>query len=87
VPFRVATATSNYMIGVTAAASALLYFRRGQIDLGIAAPAVLGVLAGASVGSRVMPKVPVARLKLLFATVLLLIACQMIWRGVTGGTP
>jgi uncharacterized membrane protein YfcA len=43
VPFRVATATSNFMIGVTASASALLYFRRGQIDLGIAAPAVLGV--------------------------------------------
>ena len=81
VPFRVASATSNYMIGVTAAASALLYFRRGQIDLGIAAPTVLGVLAGAALGSRLMPKVPVARLRTLFAAVLVVIAVQMFWRG------
>lgn len=81
VPFRVASATSNYMIGVTAAASALLYFRRGQIDLGIAAPTVLGVLAGAALGSRLMPKVPVARLRALFGAVLVVIAVQMFWRG------
>lgn len=81
VPFRVAAATSNFMIGVTASASALLYFRRGEIDVGVAAPAVLGVLAGAAVGARIMPRVPVARLRALFAIVLLVIAAQMIWRG------
>ena len=81
VPFRIASATSNYMIGVTAAASALLYFRRGQIDLGIAAPVVLGVLGGAALGSRLMPKVPVARLRMLFGGVLVVIAVQMFWRG------
>lgn len=81
VPFRVASATSNYMIGVTAAASALLYFRRGQIDLGVTAPTIVGVLAGAALGSRLMPKVPVARLRALFASILFVIALQMFWRG------
>lgn len=81
VPFRIASATSNYMIGVTAAASALLYFRRGQIDLAAAAPTVVGVLAGAALGSRLMPHVPVSRLRTLFAALLVVIALQMFWRG------
>ena len=92
VPFRVATATSNFMIGVTASASALLYFRRGQIDLGVAAPAVLGVLAGSTLGARVSSRVPVAHLRIVFAAALLVIAVQMIWRGafstlLHGGAP
>lgn len=81
VPFRVASATSNYMIGVTASASALLYFRRGQIDLAITAPTVVGVLAGAALGSRLMPRVAVPRLRMLFACILVVIALQMFWRG------
>lgn len=81
VPFRVASATSNYMIGVTASASALLYFRRGQIDLAITAPTVVGVLAGAALGARLMPRVAVPRLRLLFATLLVMIGLQMFWRG------
>ena len=81
VPFRIATATSNYMIGVTASASALLYFRRGQIDLAVAAPTVLGVLAGATLGARLMPHVSVAKLRILFAVVLFFISGQMFWRG------
>ena len=83
VPFRIAAATSNYMIGVTASASALLYFRRGQVDLAITAPTVVGVLAGAALGSRLMPRVPVARLRLLFSGVLLVIAAQMLWKAVS----
>lgn len=84
-PFRVASATSNYMIGTTAAASALLYFRRGQIDLGITAPMVLGVLAGAYVGARTMPKVKVPALRAIFASILAVIAMQMFWRGLELG--
>ena len=77
---------------LVAAASALLYFRRGQIDLGLTTPTVLGVLAGAALGARLMPRVPVARLRTLFAGVLVIISLQMFWRGLDfgrflGGTP
>ncbi len=78
VPFRIAVATSAYMIGVTASASALLYLRRGLVDLAIAAPTVVGVLAGATVGTRWMPRVPVTWLRLLFATILVVIAARML---------
>lgn len=80
-PFRVAAATSNYMIGITAAASALLYFRRGEIDLAVATPTVLGVLAGAAFGSWAMPRTPVAALRSVFALVLVAVGVQMLWRG------
>jgi hypothetical protein len=81
VPFKVATATSNLMIGVTAAASVAGYALRGHLHLGLVAPLVVGVLAGATVGTRLMPKVPVALLKKLFALVLLGIAAQLLWKG------
>lgn len=85
-PFRIASATSNYMIGVTAAASALIYFRQGLVDLAVAGPTVLGVLGGATVGSRLMPYVRVSRLRIVFAMVLFTIAIQMFWRGLEIGT-
>jgi len=80
-PMKVSTATSNLMIGVTAAASTGLYFARGQIDPFIAAPVALGVLGGALIGSRQLRHVPSGLLRKLFIVVLLVIAVQMIVRG------
>ncbi len=81
VPFKVAAATSNLMIGLTAAASVMGYAARGHLDLGLAAPLVVGVLAGAMVGRRIMVRAPTAFLKRLFAVVLLGVAVQMLWEG------
>jgi uncharacterized membrane protein YfcA len=83
-PMKVSTATSNLMIGVTAAASAGLYFARGQIDPFIAAPVALGVLAGALLGSRALKHVSSARLRRLFVVVLIVVSAQMIWKGLAG---
>lgn len=80
-PMKVSTATSNLMIGVTAAASAGVYFARGQIDPFIAAPVALGVLGGALIGSRHLRHVPSGLLRKLFIVVLFVIAVQMIWKG------
>jgi uncharacterized membrane protein YfcA len=87
VPFKVASATSNLMIGVTGAASVASYAWRGHVKLPLVAPLVVGVLAGAYVGSRLMPKVPTAVLKRLFAVVLLVVAVQMFWKGGEGLWP
>ncbi|WP_187345153.1 sulfite exporter TauE/SafE family protein [Cystobacter ferrugineus] len=84
VPFKVASATSNLMIGVTGAASVAAYAWRGHVNLALVAPLVVGVLAGASVGSRLMPRLPTAVLRRMFACVLLLVAAQMLWKGVEG---
>lgn len=81
IPLKVSTATSNFMIGVTAAASAGVYFARGHIDPFIAAPVSIGVVLGAVVGSRVLPKIQNQALRVLFVTVLLVVAVQMVWRG------
>jgi uncharacterized membrane protein YfcA len=83
-PMKVSTATSNLMIGVTAAASAGLYFARGQIDPFIAAPVALGVLAGALLGSRALKHVSSERLRRLFVVVLVVVCAQMIWKGLAG---
>jgi uncharacterized membrane protein YfcA len=80
-PMKVSTATSNLMIGVTAAASAGLYFARGQIDPFIAAPVALGVLGGALAGSHYLGRIQSERLRSVFVVVLLVIAVQMIWKG------
>jgi hypothetical protein len=80
-PMKVSTATSNLMIGVTAAASAGLYFARGQIDPFIAAPVALGVLGGALAGSHYLGRIQSERLRKVFIIVLLVIAVQMIWKG------
>lgn len=84
IPFKVSTTTSNFMMGVTAAASAVVYLHRGQIDPGIAMPVCLGVLLGATVGSRVLLKTKSEKLKMVFALVVVFLAAQMIYNGLNG---
>jgi len=81
VPLKVATATSNFMIGVTAATSAGVYFARGDINPFIAAPVAMGVLSGTLVGTRLMARLRSERLRLLFAVVLVVVAVQMLLKG------
>jgi hypothetical protein len=80
VPLRVATATSNLMIGITASASAIIYLVRGGIDPFVAGPTALGVFLGASLGSRTVHRIDVRVLRLLFIVVLLFTAWQMTGR-------
>ena len=84
IPFRVSTATSNFMIGVTAAASAGVYLGRGQIEPTLALPVMLGVVGGSVVGARVMPKLPVKLLRRVFAVLVAFVAVTMIGKGVLG---
>ncbi len=81
IPLKVSSATSNFMIGVTAAASAAVYFHRGDIDPAIAGPEALGVVAGAMIGARVMPHIKTAVLRRLFVSVFLVVAVQMARKG------
>lgn len=81
VPFRVSTTTSNFMVGVTAAASAVVYLQRGYIDPGIAFPVIIGVLAGAFTGSKILMKLNVKWLKIIFSIAITLIAINMIYNG------
>jgi len=81
IPLKVSTATSNFMIGVTAAASAGVYFVRGDIDPFIAAPVAIGVVLGATAGSRVLAQANNRLLRWIFVAVLALISVQMIWKG------
>jgi hypothetical protein len=87
VPFKVACATSNLMIGVTGAASVAAYAWRGHVKLSLVSPLVVGVLAGAYLGSLLMPRVPTAVLKKVFAIVLLVVAAQMFSKGGEGLWP
>jgi uncharacterized membrane protein YfcA len=80
-PMKVSTTTSNFMIGVTAAASAGIYFSRGDIPPLIAAPVALGVLSGAFIGSRLLTQLSNKTLRLIFLPVLVVIAIQMVMRG------
>ncbi|HEX6868310.1 MAG TPA: sulfite exporter TauE/SafE family protein [Candidatus Limnocylindrales bacterium] len=81
VPFRVATATSNMMIGITATASAVIYLIRGGIDPYVAAPTAIGVFVGATIGSRLGHRVDLRVLRLLFVFVLVWLAIQMLIRA------
>ena len=81
VPLRVATATSNLMIGITASASAIIYLLRGGIDPYVAGPTAVGVFFGASLGSRTAHRIDVRILRLLFVVVLLFTAWQMAGRA------
>ena len=83
-PFKVSTTTSNFMIGVTAAASAGIYLSRGYIEPGIAMPVMLGVLAGSLLGTRVLVKARATTLKTLFALVIVVLGCEMIYSGILG---
>lgn len=82
-PMKVSTATSNFMIGVTAAASAGVYFMRGDINPAIAGPVALGVLLGARLGAIIMERLNNKTLRRLFIPVLLYVALQMLWKGWT----
>jgi uncharacterized protein len=84
IPFKVSTTTSNFMIGVTAAASAGIYLRRGYIDPGLALPVVLGVLGGALTGALILPGARVKTLRVVFGTVIAALGVQMIFEGVRG---
>lgn len=83
-PFKVSTTTSNFMIGVTAAASAGIYLSRGYISPGLAMPVMLGVLIGSLVGSRILVKAKVKTLRLIFAGVIVLLGIEMIYNSITG---
>ena len=83
VPLKAATATSNFMIGVTAAASAGVYFSRGDIHPFIAAPVAAGVLCGATIGSKLLSRVTNRALKFAFVLILLLVAAKMMMKGLT----
>jgi uncharacterized protein len=83
-PFKVSTTTSNFMIGVTAAASAGIYLSRGMIDPGLAMPVMLGVLAGSMLGARVLVKVRSRSLRLVFSLVIVALAVEMILNSVKG---
>jgi uncharacterized membrane protein YfcA len=82
-PLKVSTTTSNFMIGVTAAASAGIYFQRGDINPLIATPVALGVLAGATLGARVLPRLSNVSLRAIFLPVLALIALEMLIKGIS----
>jgi uncharacterized membrane protein YfcA len=84
IPFKVSTTTSNFMIGVTAAASAGVYLTRGYIDPGLAMPVMLGVLVGSTLGSRVLVRAETMWLRRVFSVVILFLGLQMIYKGITG---
>jgi uncharacterized protein len=84
IPFKVSTTTSNFMIGVTAAASAGVYLRRGYIEPGLAMPVMLGVLMGSVVGTRVLVSTQTNRLRLIFALVIVALGIEMIYNALTG---
>ncbi len=83
-PFKVSTTTSNFMIGVTATASAGVYLARGYIDPGLAMPVMLGVLVGALAGARVLTRVESSALRRLFAGVIAALGVEMIYEGLRG---
>src|SRR5579884_160449 len=84
-PMKVSTATSNFMIGVTAAASAGIYFWRGDILPLVAAPVALGVLTGATVGAKLLVRFRNRTVRLIFLVVLFAVAVEMFLRGVGVG--
>jgi uncharacterized membrane protein YfcA len=81
IPFKVSTTTSNFMIGVTAAASAVVYLQRGYMDPGIAFPVVLGVLGGAFTGSKLLTRMDPKVLKYIFCLAISFVAVEMIYNG------
>ncbi|HZY35867.1 MAG TPA: sulfite exporter TauE/SafE family protein [Mucilaginibacter sp.] len=85
IPFKVSTTTSNFMIGVTASASAVVYLQRGYINPGVSMPVVIGVLAGAYTGSKILVQSTSSKwLRYIFALVITVLAIQMIYHGING---
>ena len=85
VPFKVSTTTSNFMMGVTACASAVVYIQRGNIVPGLALPVLIGVLFGALTGAKLLKRLDVSLLRKIFAIAILAVAVNMIYMGFTGG--
>lgn len=83
-PFKVSTTTSNFMIGVTAAASAGLYLRSGYLAPALAMPVMLGVLVGSLIGSRLLVRVHVRTLKIVFAVIIVVLGIEMIVSSLRG---
>ena len=84
VPFKVSTTTSNFMMGVTACASAVIYVQRGIIEPGIACPVMIGVLFGALTGARLLKRMDVRVLRQILCVAIVLVAVNMIWQGWAG---
>jgi uncharacterized membrane protein YfcA len=84
IPFKVSTTTSNFMIGVTAAASAGIYLARGYIDPGLAMPVMLGVLSGSLVGVRILMRAQTSVLRVVFSLVIAFLGLQMVYNGLKG---
>ena len=82
--FKVSTTTSNFMMGVTACASAVVYVQRGIIAPGIACPVMIGVLFGALTGARLLKRMNVRVLRQIFCVAITLVALNMIWQGFSG---
>jgi uncharacterized membrane protein YfcA len=83
-PFKVSTTTSNFMIGVTAAASAGIYLHRGYIDPGLVMPVMLGVVGGSLAGASLLTKLASSQLRKLFRTVIVVLGIEMIYNGWVG---
>lgn len=83
-PFKVSTTTSNFMIGVTAAASAGIYLSRGYIEPGLAMPVMLGVLAGSLAGSKLLMRARVKTLRLVFSLIIVAMGAEMILNSIAG---
>lgn len=81
-PFKVSTTTSNFMIGVTAVASALIYFQRGEIIPVIAAPVLIGVVVGSFIGSKTLMVSKTKKLKTFFAIVITILSVYMMYNGI-----
>jgi hypothetical protein len=81
IPLKVAVATSNFMIGVTATASAFIYLSRGDVNPLVAGPTMLGVFLGATLGSHIFPKIKVDWLKKVLALILFYVAFEMLFKG------
>ncbi|PKF74000.1 sulfite exporter TauE/SafE family protein [Chryseobacterium sp. PMSZPI] len=81
-PFKVSTTTSNFMIGVTAVASALIYFQRGEIIPVIVAPVLIGVVVGSFIGSKTLMVSKTKKLKVFFAIVITILSIYMMYNGI-----
>ncbi len=85
IPFKVSTTTSNFMIGVTAAASAVVYLQRGYIDPGLSMPVVIGVVLGALSGSKILVQSTSSKwIRVVFSVVVSILAIEMIYNGLVG---
>lgn len=84
-PYKVSTTTSNFLIGITAATSAGIYFKHGYIDPSFTFPVLLGVLAGSLTGARILAGAKNKTLRLIFSIAIAALAVQMIYKGLTGG--